>query len=797
MFSKVFFIFCWVLIVVGSQVRSTPDLSEGHHPMSFGRSLSWVHSSGISPSLTTKPIFFIRCVRSSLCHRKFTVRNPTNALLLLLLSGDVSTNPGPFPIKISSTNVQSLHTKGPSIDSFIRDNHIDCLLMTETWLRESDTESHLMELTPKGFRLHHQTRESGTIGRVSTQRGGGVGCFVDERFNSSLTPSDPYSSFQHIITPVDFAKVKLNLITIYRPPKSPNFFDQFQSLLSDLISIKSSFIITGDLNIHLDVVDNPDTLKFNQILDDFNLIQNVTTPTHTHGHLLDVFITQEDFPSLVDVTVSDSVSDHLIITATLNFDKPNSKHNISNYRPYRKINLAKFQSDLAESTLLQNPNKTATSLYNQYHSVLTDLVNRHAPIKSRTCPSRPRDPWITEDILKTKRDKRKLERLWRSTGSAVDRMLFRSKVHLFNQKMSHSKNDWYTKMIDENKDNPKKLWNSINQVLHRNEASPLPDCSDQTVLANDFGNFFNNKINKIRESFKSDGETTEHPKPPTPPPKLHTFRTVTEEEVRKLISSSPNKQCNLDPCPTFLVKACIDQLATPITNIINYSLSEGIFPECFKQALVSPLLKKPSLPKNSFSSYRPVSNLNYLSKILEKVVAKQIQQHIDGFGLDNPFQSAYKSFHSTESALLTVQNDIYMAMERGTVTALTLLDLSAAFDTIDHDILLGRLSDWFGIGKVALKWIVSYLKNRSQTININGKLSIPLTLQIGVPQGSVLGPLLFILYTTPHSKLLDKSEVINRISKPMTPMYTTILSHPISSHQFLISKIVWFLYKIG
>ena len=130
---------------------------------------------------------------------------------------------------------------------------------------------------------------------------------------------------------VDFAKVKLNLITIYRPPKSPNFFDQFQSLLSDLISIKSSFIITGDLNIHLDVADNPDTLKFNQILDDFNLIQNVTTPTHTHGHLLDVFITQEDFPSLVDVTVSDSVSDHLIITATLNFDKPNSKHNISNY----------------------------------------------------------------------------------------------------------------------------------------------------------------------------------------------------------------------------------------------------------------------------------------------------------------------------------------------------------------------------------------------------------------------------------------------------------------------------------
>ena len=188
---------------------------------------------------------------------------------------------------------------------------------------------------------------------------------------------------------------------------------------------------------------------------------------------------------------------------------------------------------------------------------------------------------------------------------------------------------------------------------------------------------------------------------------------------------------------------------------MHWSIDQGIFPECFKQALVSPLLKKPFLPKNRFSPYRPVSNLNYLSKILEKVVTKQNQQHIDGLGLDNSFQSAYRSFHSTELALLTVQNDVYIAMERGTVTALTLLDLSAACDTINLDILLGMLSDWFCIGKVALKWIVNYLKNRSQTVNINGKLSMPLTLQFGVPQGGMLGPLLFILYTTPLSKLLN------------------------------------------
>ena len=269
--------------------------------------------------------------------------------------------------------------------------------------------------------------------------------------------------------------------------------------------------------------------------------------------------------------------------------------------------------------------------------------------------------------------------------------------------MTLAQNDWYTKEIEENMDNPQKLWKSINQVLHKKEASPLPDCSDQTVLANDFGNFFKNKIDKIRAAFQLNVDTGEPPSPPPSPPKLQTFRPVTEDEVRKLISSSPNKQCMLDPCPTFILKTCIDHLALPITNIINYSLSEGVFPECFNKALVSPLLKKASLPKNTFSSYRPVSNLNYLSKILEKVVANQIKLHIDGFGLDNPFQSAYKSFHSTETALLSVQNDIYVAMGRGNVTALTLLDLSAAFDTIDHDILLGRLSDLFGIGEVALE----------------------------------------------------------------------------------------------
>ena len=146
--------------------------------------------------------------------------------------------------------------------------------------------------------------------------------------------------------------------------------------------------------------------------------------------------------------------------------------------------------------------------------------------------------------------------------------------------MSLAKNDWYTKKIDENKDNPQKLWKSINQVLHRKEASPLPDCSDQNVLEMNSVTFSKIKKNNIRAAFQLDVNTGEPPTPPSPfPPKLQTFRSVTEDEVRKLIMSPPNKQCMLDPCPTFIIKACIDQLVLPITNIINYSLSERVFPE--------------------------------------------------------------------------------------------------------------------------------------------------------------------------------------------------------------------------
>ena len=166
----------------------------------------------------------------------------------------------------------------------------------------------------------------------------------------------------------------------------------------------------------------------------------------------------------------------------------------------------------------------------------------------------------------------------------------------------------------------------------------------------------------------------------------------------------------------------------------------GHFPTCWKSAVVLPLLKKPGLDLQ-IENFRPVSNLQFISKLVEKAVALQLQSHLSLKGLYPIAQSAYRKYHSTETALLKVKNDILMAINKQCVTLLVLLDLSSAFDTLNHQTLLNTLHSEFGIDGTALLWFKSYLFNRSQQVSIHGKLSQKFDLDGGVPQGSCLGPL--------------------------------------------------------
>ena len=255
---------------------------------------------------------------------------------------------------------------------------------------------------------------------------------------------------------------------------------------------------------------------------------------------------------------------------------------------------------------------------------------------------------------------------------------------------------------------------------------------------------------------------------------MNVFERALEDEIKKLILSSSSKSCDLDPIPTSVLKNCLDISITPITDIINISMETSTFPQNFKEAHVRPLLKKTSLSKNELKNYRPVSNLSFISKILEKMVANRLQAHIKNNHLSNPLQSAYRKHHSTESALLKVHNDIIMSMDKGEVTALTLIDFSAAFDTIDHATLTDRLSDWYGISGQSQIWFSSYLQNRHQSVKIEDTFSDKVTLSYGVPQGSVLGPVLFTLYTTPLSAIISSSDINHHLYADDTQIYMSL-----------------------
>ena len=196
-----------------------------------------------------------------------------------------------------------------------------------------------------------------------------------------------------------------------------------------------------------------------------------------------------------------------------------------------------------------------------------------------------------------------------------------------------------------------------------------------------------------------------------------------------------------------MVKESIDVLLPYLTAMCNASLSEGVLPQSEKHAIVTPLLKKPSLDAALLTNYRPVSNLSFVSKLVERLVAEQLINYLQSNNMMPKLQSAYRRHHSTETALLRIISDLLRAADEGNVTLLGLLDLSAAFDCVDHDILLRRLQKTFGISSTALEWIESFVSHRTQQVTYNQCMSSTGQLDCGVPQGSVLGPLLFLLYT--------------------------------------------------
>jgi len=392
-------------------------------------------------------------------------------------------------------------------------------------------------------------------------------------------------------------------------------------------------------------------------------------------------------------------------------------------------------------------------LFEIYNHDLTALLDKHAPRYIRKRKPKILSPWYDNECRMFKRKVRRLERKYRKSKTSSDRKEWIVKLKEQAAFLQQKERVYWLNRIDQNAASPKSLWRDLETLLRRNDETPVLSRSEATQKAEEFINFFDQKVSMIRDATA----TTELPSylSPCSDESLSVFAAITPDQIVKLVSSCSNKCCGLDPIPTNLLKNCIDLLAPFISKIFARSLNEGHVPLSQKVAIIRPHLKKRGLDATECKNFRPVSNLSFLSKLLEKIVANQVNDFLQRCKAYPLLQSAYRKFHSTETALLKVFSDLCMAVDEGNICLLGLLDLSAAFDTVDHHILLTRLNNTFGISGTVLNWFTSYLNDRKQFVSMSGCKSSYSNVRCGIPQGSILGPLLFILYASPITDIIN------------------------------------------
>ena len=423
--------------------------------------------------------------------------------------------------------------------------------------------------------------------------------------------------------------------------------------------------------------------------------------------------------------------------------------------------------------------------------MLAAVFGEHAPPTTKKITERPLVPWFNSAIRSAITERRRCERIWRRNQTSDSRTNLTNARNRVCSLIKQAKITYYNESIQSCEGDQKKLFNIIDSLLHRKLQTQLPSGSICDIVKS-FQKYFVSKIVTIRAKITETISGCNKPENfvERMPNRLEKFEAVSTDVVSKIIKEAKNATCELDPMPTSLLKKILPSVIGHITQLINTSLSSGTVPASFKHALVKPLIKKPSLSNELMNNYRPISNLPFLSKILEKVILKQLSDHMTRNNLHEVMQSAYKPLHSTETALLRIQNDVLLDLGSKHGVVLVLLDLSAAFDTIDHKILLDRLKVLLGIQGTALAWFNSYLKLRTNSVFINGIASEKSeSSSFGVPQGSVLGPVLFTIYTMPLSSILESFGLKYHFYADDTQIYLSFEAKHQTSFDESISRI--------
>ena len=753
-------LFTTILLFVGatSWINSNGFLSTGDDLHST--SLSVVRPRPPIGPCGTAPVASLHFARCRTQHCRFT------RLLFfvnLVLVG-VETNPGParLPrnIKIGSLNARSAVLHVADLHLLIVDEALDILAVCETRVRRDTPDAISQDLAPPGYAVINAPP-------ADDRRGGGQAFIF--RDNLSVVPvvlrSCP-SAFDVQVVRFSVCAERFLLANVYRPPRTDinRFLDELSDVLDEIGSLGGHPVILGDFNCPGDAPTKLDD-RLEAWLSCYDMSVSSGGPTHLNfdGGLsrLDL-IAESGHPRKLSnpSQVLTGFSDHRLLTSTLGCTRPTSPVVTYSYRDIRRLDISAFRHAFRSSISVVSPSDDPDIIARQLDEDLVAVLDRLAPLRNRTrrC-GKPENRWMSDAVVTAKKNRRRLERRCSRSRSSANRRAYRAACRSTHKLIMESRSNFIRDEVNNVAGSPKLLWRSVNRLLHPAAGGNWYDGMETAALANGFSDFFTDKVNRVKASVSAGLRSLASPITPCPPPlaphsSLSCFTPVSAREVERLIHAAPSKTSPLDPIPITVFKQCSAELSGVIAHLANCSFATGIFPASMKAGLVIPLLKKPGLDVSDLKNFRPITNLSTVSKLLERLALARLKPHLSASPNFCALQSAYRSAHSTETALVKVIDDMLTAIDSGSIVALVGLDISAAFDTVCHRVLLDRLEREFGIVDQPLRWLSSYLSGRSVCVRIGKSTSTSVRVNSGVPQGSVLGPMLFTTYISPVGRLI-------------------------------------------
>ena len=650
---------------------------------------------------------------------------------------------------MASLNITSLPAHIDELRIWSQCQNIDLLAINETRL-DTTIQSSLVSL--EGYDLLRCDRN---------RHGGGVCVYVRQGINYLNRVDLVNSEIEALCVEIKKPNCKAFIVlACYRPPNSnvDNFFTIYENILKHLDNEKKEVYVLGDLNCNL-LSNSSDSyatrlLKSTSELYQFTqLITEATRVTNQSRTLIDLFYTNAPNRVVNSGVCHIGLSDHSLIYATRKIAIPSkAKQRFVTSRSFKNFDNDKFCDDLNSlewDTLkdMSNPNQ----MWETWKDMFLSVADRLAPMKTKRLRHK-RSPWLTSDIRKQMNRRNYLKSLAVKTNNDEDWRNYKSITNEINRAIRKAKALHYKSQINNHSNNPKEIWKIINEVSSRSKNTNINISSVKTELGNtiteakELSEAFNTHFveigpklaSKIPQGSSSFSDYIDKAKT------TFTLQRTTPDEIIEIVKSmSSNKATGLDNISCRLLKVAAPIVSKSLAFVFNKSIETGIFPTDLKFAKVTPIFK--ANEKDNLNNYRPISVLPAVAKIFERITYNQLYAYLNGHKLLSNFQSGFRPLHSTATALLEATSNWLSNMDSGLLNSVTFLDFSKAFDTVNHGTLLEKMS-FYGICDKSIQWFNSYLTDRQQKCYVNDVLSTAKHLECGVPQGSILGPLLFLIY---------------------------------------------------